>query len=190
MLLAREPGVTIVGETDRIGELESLLERTPCDLLLLDLQMERNALGAIEGLAARVPVIVVTGSELSGNSLAAMRSGARAVVFKRFGVETLMDAIQTVIRGGVWMPVSVQSRLAARLRNRAANTLSPREEEVAQYVAQGLRNAEVAKRLFISEQTVKSHLNNIFQKLGVRDRVELTLYAARMGIVGTHEPRD
>jgi DNA-binding CsgD family transcriptional regulator len=61
------------------------------------------------------------------------------------------------------------------------NALSPREEDVLRWVAVGLRNAEVAERLSISEETVKTHLNRIFKKLGVRDRVELVLYAARTG---------
>jgi two-component system, NarL family, nitrate/nitrite response regulator NarL len=62
--------------------------------------------------------------------------------------------------------------------------LTDRESEIVRYVADGLRNAEVAQRLSISESTVKSHLNNIFQKLGLRDRVELTHYAIRAGLVG------
>jgi DNA-binding NarL/FixJ family response regulator len=186
-LLKHQPDVTIVAETDRVEALRSLLDATPCDLLLLDLQMERSALGDIEALATRVPVVVVTASELVGDALGAIRLGARAVVFKRYAVETLMDAIRAVIRGDVWMPASVQGQLAARLQNPLMNPLSPREEEVVRYVALGLRNAEVAKKLFISEQTVKSHLNNIFPKLGVRDRVELTVYAIRAGIIGVHE---
>ncbi|HYD50222.1 MAG TPA: LuxR C-terminal-related transcriptional regulator, partial [Terriglobales bacterium] len=65
-----------------------------------------------------------------------------------------------------------------------------REREIIRHVALGLRNAEVARKLCISEPTVKTHLNNIFGKLGIRDRVELTLYAARMGIIGVHERPD
>jgi len=75
----------------------------------------------------------------------------------------------------------------ARLRNAAKSPLSAREEEVVRYVALGLRNAEVGKKLFISEQTVKSHLNNVFDKLGIQDRVELTVYAIRTGIISLHE---
>src|SRR5262249_19136761 len=118
-------------------------------------------------------------------ALTALRRGARAVVFKRFAVQTLMDAIRTVSEGNVWMPPSLQTQLADRLRSPTMTSLSPREEEVLRYVALGLRNAEVAKRLSVSLQTVKTHLNNIFKKLGVRDRVELSLYATRAGIGGT-----
>ena len=182
-LLKHEPTVTIVGEVGRADEVLSVLERLPCDLLLLDLQMERNSLADMQALAARVPVLVLTASEVPGGALAAIRKGARAVVFKRFAVESLMDAIRAVIAGNVWMPPSLQNELVARLQNPVLNVLSPREEEVVRWVALGLRNAEVAAKLSVSEQTVKTHLNNIFKKLGVRDRVELTRYAARAGIV-------
>jgi len=183
-LLKSEPEVTIVGETDRADELPALLDRIPCDQLLLDLQMERNTLADIETLVQRVPVVVLTASEVPADALAAIRRGARAIVFKRFAVENLMEAVRTVARGEVWMPPSLQAHMAAQLRSPAANALSPREEDVVRCVAAGLRNAEVAKELAITEETVKTHLNRIFRKLGVRDRMELALFAARNGLGG------
>jgi DNA-binding NarL/FixJ family response regulator len=186
-LLQHEPAVVIAAETSRIEGLSELLDGTPADVLLLDLQMERSSLTEIEALSQKIAVVVLTASELVGDALAAIRLGARAVVLKRFAVETLMDAIEQVAAGEVWLPPSVQGQLAARLRDPAANPLSPREEEVVRHVALGMRNADVAKRLFISEQTVKTHLNNVFQKLGIQDRVELTIYAIRQGIIGVHE---
>lgn len=183
-LLKSEAGVVVVGETDRADGLASVLDRTPCDVLLLDLQMERNSLEDITALATKVPVVVLTASEGAADAQAAIRLGARAVVLKRFAVETLMDAIRAVIAGNVWMPPSLQNQLAARLRDPGTNLLSPREEEVVRYVAAGMRNAEVAKKLSISEQTVKVHLNAVFRKLGVRDRVQLVLYASQAGLIG------
>jgi two-component system NarL family response regulator len=186
-LLAQKAGVVVVGETDRVAELPALLARVACDQLLLDLQMERNSLSDIEALAKRVPVVVLTASEAPADALAAIRLGARGVVLKRFAVETLMDAIHTVAQGDVWMPPNLQTRLAARLQSPIADQLSIREEQVVRFVALGLRNAEVAEKLSISERTVKAHLNTIFRKLGIRDRVELTLYAARAGIISLKE---
>jgi DNA-binding NarL/FixJ family response regulator len=186
-LLKHESDVVIVAETDRIDGILPAIDAHPADVLLLDLQMERSSLAEIEGLAQKISVVVVTASELVGDALAAIRLGARAVVLKRFAVETLMDAVRSVAAGNVWMPPNVQSELAARLRQPSRSPLSAREEEVVRHVALGLRNAEVAKRLFISEQTVKTHLNNVFQKLGIQDRVELTVYAIRTGIVGVHD---
>jgi two-component system, NarL family, response regulator len=178
-LLKHEPEVTIVGETERADELAALLTRTPCDQLILDLQMERNVLADISTLALRVRVIILTASEVPSDAVDAIRQGARAVVFKRFAVETLMDAIRTVAAGDVWLPASLQTQMAAQLRGSGPNVLSAREAEVVRYVARGLRNAEIAANLSISEETVKTHLNRIFRKLGVRDRVELVLYATR-----------
>jgi DNA-binding NarL/FixJ family response regulator len=188
-LLKHEPEVTIVAETGRADQVMALLGETPCDLLLLDLQMERNSLPDIETLALQIPIVVLTASELSADALTAIRKGARAVVFKRYAVETLMTAIRSVAEGNVWMPPSLQAQLAAQLRHPVKNPLSLREEEVVRYVAVGLRNAEVAKKLSVSEQTIKTHLNTIFKKLGIRDRVELSLYAARAGIIGIGHTR-
>src|SRR5262245_35090166 len=81
-LLKSEPEVTIVAEADRAEDLIPLLGRTACDLLLLDLQMEHNTLADIEALAARLPVLVLTASEIPADAVAAIRNGARAVVFK------------------------------------------------------------------------------------------------------------
>src|SRR4030095_14553520 len=149
-LLAQKPEVVVVGETDRVGELPTLLARVACDQLLLDLQMERNSLSDIEWLVKRVPVIVLTASEAPADALAAIRLGARGVVLKRFAVETLMDAIRTVHQGDVCMPPRLQPRLAARLQSPLADQLSVREDQVVRFVALGLRNAEVAERLSIS----------------------------------------
>jgi DNA-binding NarL/FixJ family response regulator len=186
-LLKHEPDVTILAEASSIEGLAELVEATPADILLLDLQMERSSLTEIEALSRTISVIVVTASEFVGDALAAIRLGARAVVLKRFAVETLMDAIKGVAAGEVWLPPSVQGELAAQLRDPSMSPLSVREKEIVRHVALGLRNADVAKRLFISEQTVKTHLNNIFQKLEIQDRVELTVYAIRTGIIGVHE---
>ena len=182
--LRLRPGLVVVAEIERADQLLSSVAATPCDILLLDLQMERSSLIDIKALAERITVIVVTASERAEDALAAIRSGARAVVFKRFAIETLMDAVAAVVDGNVWFPPALQKHLTARLHEPPEEALTPRETEIVKHVAMGLRNAEVAERLAISEVTVKTHLNNIFQKLELRDRVELALYAIRSGIIG------
>lgn len=186
-LLQLNEDVMVVADLERADELQPTLRDTPCDVLLLDLQMERSALVDIETLAGTVKVIVVTASERPEDALAAVRAGAQGVVFKRFAIETLRDAIRAVTEGHVWMPPSLQAYLTAELRDPHRETLTPREREIVRHVARGLRNAEVGRKLFISEETVKTHLNNIFRKLAVRDRSELTRYAIRIGLVGVHE---
>jgi len=182
-LLSMRGEFTVVGEAERVDAVAGLLADAPCDVLLLDLQMDRDSLGEVEKLAAKAKVIVVTASERVEDALAAIRAGASGVVFKRFAVQTLMDAVRAVAEGQVWMPPNLQASMASALREPTRDPLTPREREIVELVAHGLRNAEVAKKLSITEDTVKSHLNNVFQKLNVRDRVQLTLYALRHGIV-------
>jgi len=188
-MLRLQPDVTVVAELERADDILPTLGHAPCDVLLLDLQMDRNAAVDISTLAERVAVVVVTASERVEDALAAIRAGARGLVFKRFAIETLMAALRTVQEGHVWLPPELQSEMATRLREPSEPGLTRREREVVRHVAAGLRNAEVAARLGITEVTVKTHVNNVFQKLGVRDRVQLTLYAIREGLVGVGDRR-
>jgi two-component system NarL family response regulator len=188
-MLRLQPNVTVVAELARADDLLRTFEHTECDVLLLDLQMERAAFVDIEVLAERVAIVVVTASERVEDAIAALRAGARGLVFKRFAIESLMTAITTVMEGHVWLPPALQSEITARLREPGEDFLTRREREIVRHVAIGMRNAEVAERLGVTEGTVKTHLNNIFQKLSLRDRVELTLYAVRTGIIGINERR-
>jgi DNA-binding NarL/FixJ family response regulator len=184
-LLLLQPGVEVVGEVERSSELASMLTTTPCDVLLLDLQMERWVVGDIERLSRVTRIVVLTASERKEDAMAALRMGASAIVQKRYAVETLMEAIRSAAQGQVWIPPALQAEVAAQLRSPSSKQLSNRETEIIRCVAAGLRNAEVAEHLSIGESTVKTHLNNIFQKLGIRDRVELALYAHRVGLAET-----
>ncbi len=185
-LLKGRDDVVVVGETDRVDGIADLLARAPSDVLLLDLQMERAAIHDLPTLVARLPVIVVTANEYSDEPMIAMRAGARGVVFKRFAIETLLDAVRAVMAGDVWMPPALQARFTGAAHAAHGQRLTPRELEVVRFVATGLKNADIARRLFISEETVKAHLSNVFGKLGVRDRVELALHALRAGLVALH----
>jgi DNA-binding NarL/FixJ family response regulator len=181
-LLLLQPGLEVVAEVARADELDHALAATPSDILLLDLQMDQWVIDRIPALSQRTIVVVLTASESPENGAKALRLGARAIVQKRFAIETLMLALHAVIEGSVWMPAEVQAELVGA-SNAAARELTPRETEVVRHVALGLRNAEVAARLAISEATVKTHLNNVFQKLNMRDRLELVRYAIRTGLV-------
>ena len=180
-LLMLQPDTELVGEVERAADLEPALNHSAVDVLLLDLQMDRWMGNDIEALAQRVSVVVLTASERIEDALAAIRRGARAIVQKRFAVETLMEAVRSAANGLAWMPPLLQTELAAQIGSASDQRLTAREHEIARYVAEGLRNAEIAQRLAISESTVKTHLNNIFQKLHLRDRVELALHALRVG---------
>jgi two-component system, NarL family, response regulator DegU len=181
-LLQLEPDIKVVAEVERAADVHATVLATTCDILLLDLQLERWSMEDIPQLAVLTKVIILTASESAENGVSALRLGARGIVQKRFAIETLMTALRTVASGLVWMPTTVQAEFA-RQESSTGRQLTPRESEIIRYVASGLRNAEVGERLSISESTVKTHLNNIFQKLGFRDRLELTHYAIKTGLV-------
>lgn len=186
-LLRLQPDIEVLAEVERVGDIPAVLADQPCDVLLLDLQMDRSALDDIKSLSQITRVVVVTASELLNEALAAIRLGARGVVQKRYAIETLVEAIRAVAEGLVWMPPTVQAALTSQWEQQDDKQLTAREREITRHVALGLRNGEVAKRLRISEGTVKTHMNNIFHKLAVRDRVELTLYALRTGLITVHD---
>src|SRR5216684_2425347 len=134
-LLRLQPDVTVVAELERADALLSTLEHTPCDILLLDLQMERSAFVDIEALAERVAVVVVTATERVEDALAAVRAGARGLVFKRFALETLMTAVRTVMDGHVWLPPALQAEITAQMREPVSGALTRRERDIARHVA-------------------------------------------------------
>jgi DNA-binding NarL/FixJ family response regulator len=180
-------GLEVVAEVEQAGSLDAALAANPCDVLLLDLQMEQWSMDQIPELSRKTAVVILTADERVEIGLTALRLGARAIVQKRFAIESLITAIQAVADGLVWMPPAMQAALAGQ-DGPAAKKLTPRESEIVRYVAVGMRNAEVAARLSLSESTVKTHLTNIFQKLGIRDRIELTRYAIKTGLVTVQDP--
>jgi two-component system response regulator DegU len=181
-LLLLQPDTQVVAEIESSDDVAAVVSATGCDVLLLDLQMNRWMMEDIPQLSRLTNVIVLTASESAENGVRALRLGAKGVVQKRFAIETLMMALRSVADGLVWMPPMVQTEFA-RQESSSGKELTPRESEIVRYVASGLRNIEVADRLSITESTVKTHLNNIFQKLAVRDRLELTHYAIKTGMV-------
>ena len=181
-LLLLQADIEVVAEIELASEVVRAVTATNCDVLLLDLQMDRWMMEDIPQLIRLTNVIVLTASESAENGVRALRLGAKGIVQKRFAIETLMMAVRSVAEGLVWMPPTVQTEFA-RQESTSGKELTPRESEIVRYVASGLRNNEVAERLSITESTVKTHLNNIFQKLDVRDRLELTHYAIKTGMV-------
>jgi DNA-binding NarL/FixJ family response regulator len=181
-LLLLQADIQVVAEIELANDVVPTVTATSCDVLLLDLQMDRWMMEDIPQLIRLTNVIVLTASESAENGVKALRLGAKGIVQKRFAIETLMMAVRSVADGLVWMPPTVQTEFA-RQESTSGKELTPRESEIVRYVASGLRNNEVAERLSITESTVKTHLNNIFQKLGLRDRLELTHYAIKTGMV-------
>lgn len=188
-LLEAEDDITVIGEARTGTECLTLVGKLKPDVVLLDLKMpDRDGLGVLSELGGQgreVRTIVLTASEEERDYVEAVRRGARGIVLKQAAAERLLEGIRKVHRGEMWIDqrvaadvVVAMSRPASRPAGRAEQAgLTTREQEIVFLVTQGFRNKEMAEKLSITEQTVKNHLHNIFDKLGVSDRLELALYA-------------
>jgi two-component system, NarL family, nitrate/nitrite response regulator NarL len=187
-LLEGSDEVTIVGEASNGNECVKMLSKLKPDILLLDLRMpEKDGLAVLEEVnfdSLPTRVIVLTAAEDDRDVVRAMRLGARGVVLKQSASDLLLKSIRKVHDGEIWLDnrmtaevIDAFKKSAEAGQRREKPLLSDREKEIVQLVAQGFRNREIGEKLFISEQTVKNHLHNIFDKLGVSDRLELALYA-------------
>jgi len=195
-LLALEEDFEVIAQAQDGREVLDVLQQHEPDILLLDLKMPGlDGLGTLQRLQAarnRTRVIVLTASDDKNEFVQAMKLGTSGIVLKQTATDLLIKSIRKVHAGEIWldshttaavirqfvsadeMPPPPQS---AAPRERERSPLSQREREIVALVAQGFKNKEMAEKMFISEQTVKNHLHNIFDKLGVSDRLELALYA-------------
>ncbi len=187
-LLAAEDDMIVVGEAKTGPEALSLVQKVKPDILLLDLKMQPmdgfEVLTRLQEEKLEVRPIVLTASEDERDYVEAVKRGARGIVLKAAASERLLEGIRKVYRGEMWIDQRVAADvMKAMTEPRPSVTrgdkvlLTAREQEIVTLVAQGFRNKEIADKLSISEQTVKNHLHNIFDKLGVSDRLELALYA-------------
>jgi two-component system, NarL family, nitrate/nitrite response regulator NarL len=187
-LLEGVSDMTIVGEASNGVECVKMLAKLKPDILLLDLRMpEKDGLGVLQQFnfdSMSTRVVVLTAAEDDRDVVRAMRLGARGVVLKQSASDLLVKSIRKVYEGEIWLDnqltgevIDAFKKSAESGQRREKPLLSDREKEIVQLVAQGFRNREIGAKLFISEQTVKNHLHNIFDKLGVSDRLELALYA-------------
>jgi DNA-binding NarL/FixJ family response regulator len=192
-LFDSDGGITVVGEAQNGAECITLLSKLKPDILLLDLRMpDKDGFAVLEEInvdTLSTRVVVLTAAEDDRDVIRVMRLGARGVVLKQSATDLLIRSIQRVYAGEIWL----DHRMTAEVMNafskssdgprQAKPLISDREKEIVEHVAQGFRNKEIGEKLFISEQTVKNHLHNIFDKLGVSDRLELVLYAMHHKIV-------
>jgi two-component system response regulator DegU len=197
MFFKTETDFEIVGEaSDQAGAIDVVSRMRP-DIILLDRSVgEVNNYRIIPELLAadeNARVIILSGERDIKAHRDAMILGARGVVPKQHPVETLIEAIKKVFTGEVWVESATASSLLAEMVNNArgkrldpetlkVNSLSRRECEVVALVATGLKNRQIAERLFITEATVSHHLTSIFNKLDIPDRLQLIVYAHKRGL--------
>src|SRR5712672_2850091 len=196
-LLALEEDFEVVAQAQDGRQVLDVLQQHEPDILLLDLKMP-----GLDGLATlqrlqiaknKTRVIVLTASDDKNEFVQAMRLGTSGIVLKQTATELLIKSIRKVHAGEIWLDshttAAVMRQFSSPMesaplgsRDRDRSPLSQREREIVVLVAQGFKNKEMAEKMFISEQTVKNHLHNIFDKLGVSDRLELALYAIHKGL--------
>ncbi len=191
MLIENHPGTKVVAMASTRSEALEILTHEQCDLIILDLELSGySALSFIPQLreaAKDARVLVLTGSRDSETHQKAAQLGAMGVVLKEDAAERLLKAIEKVYQGEAWLDRLTLGNLLWQMSNRDKDSLDPRarkistltdrERQVIALIAEGLKNRQIAERLFISPTTVTHHLSSVYSKLGVSDRLELVIYA-------------
>ncbi|MGE9809657.1 response regulator [Janibacter sp. G1551] len=194
MILGAQPDLEVVGEaTDGLQALEMATRLRP-DVLLVDIRMpgldgvEVTRRVAGPAVADPMAVVVITTFDLDEYVLGALRAGARGFLLKDAGPQLLIQAIHAAAAGDALIAPNVTRRLLEAFVDRSPTApstplhpLTEREEEVLRLVARGRTNAEIADALFISLSTVKTHVAALMAKLGVRNRVEIAMWAHHAG---------
>jgi NarL family two-component system response regulator LiaR len=193
--LETQPDIEVVGEASSGEEAVALAASKNPAVILMDLVMPGmngvEATRQIKQLLPRTQIIILTSFLDDENVLPAVRSGALSYLLKDVTGDELLGAICKAARGEAVLHSQVTGMIVHALQQREeklpAHDLSERELEVLRLIADGLNNAEIAGRLFISEKTVKSHVSNILGKLHVSDRTQAAAYAWRNGLMQTEK---
>lgn len=193
MLLESNLNLKVVGEAGSCAEALPLIERERPDIILLDMDLRgESGLDILQNLPANFEgqVLILTGVVDAEIHRKCVRLGARGLVQKDMAPEVLLKAIKKVHEGEIWFDRNMMSSVLSDVLNQKErndgdperlkiNTLTAREHQVVALVSEGLKNKQIAERLFISDTTVRHHLTSIFSKLDISDRLELVIYAYR-----------
>lgn len=189
MLLANiSPGIEI-DEAESIPAAVANCQRTPYRMVLLDLGLSATAgldtLAEFRAAVPEVPVVVLSGNHEPRVIRSAIEQGAVGFVPKSYTSELMINALQFVLAGGIYLPPRVLESDAGQVESVGRSVferLSARQREIVDMLLQGAANKVIARRLDISEGTVKAHVSAIFQIIGARNRIDAVLIAARLGV--------
>ncbi len=197
-VLTNQANISVVGEAANGLEAIEKAEKLKPDVILMDLNMPQcSGLEATQALQAKMPqvnILVLTVSENEADLFAAIKFGATGYILKNTEPEELVQAIYHIAQGGVILSPIMATKLLTEFKESGTDArdkdttaeeahLSHREDEVLRLVAQGATNREIADSLFISENTVKTHLRNIMDKLHLANRSQAAAYAVKRGLV-------
>ncbi|HYF75685.1 MAG TPA: response regulator transcription factor [Symbiobacteriaceae bacterium] len=196
MVLQSEADIELVGEAGRGEEAVALAEQLKPEVVIMDLSLpDISGIEATKRIKAVLPntrIIALTMHEEEPYVMEVLRAGAEAYIVKRSAASDLVNAMRQVMAGqAVLDPVVTKAVVTGYVSRPTPPTpdketdsvLTPREREILILVAEGFTNAEIAKKLYISEKTVQTHRSNILDKLNIHDRTELVRYAIRHGLV-------
>lgn len=197
LLLEREPDLRVVGEASDGDEALDVVRQVKPDVLLLDLGLPRRSgpevLRALTEMQSPVRSIVVTGAIGDAQAIEVLQLGAYGIVLKDCATPLLYKSIRAVSAGEYWVGRERIGNLLSYLRLLAARAhddgqqrqfgLTPRERQIVAAIVEGQANRDIAQRFAVSEDTVKHHLTNIFDKCGVSNRLELALFAMHHRLV-------
>ncbi|MBQ7151949.1 MAG: response regulator transcription factor [Synergistaceae bacterium] len=188
----REPTFELVAEAEDGARAFELIKVLKPDVALLDIRMpEMDGVAVAQNVKAEnlnTAIVMLTSYDAQQYVIASLRAGARGFVLKTVSPKELTTAINTVAKGGLYLDPEVSSVMVDQ--DFIPEQLSGREREVLLLAAQGLSSKEVARRLFISERTVQTHLASIYDKLGSRNKTEALLLALKYGVVTLEELLD
>ncbi|MER7490218.1 response regulator transcription factor [Streptomyces sp. NPDC126497] len=197
VLLNTQPDIEVVGQAvNGVDAVAQVAELAP-DVVLMDIRMPElggiEATALITGATPHIRVLVLTTFDLDEYVYEALRAGASGFLLKDASADQLAEAVRVVAAGDALLAPGVTRRLIAEFSRLDARPRSPlkqrvgdltgRETEVLALIAQGLSNAEIAARLVVAEQTVKTHVGRILVKLGLRDRTQAAVFAYESGLV-------
>ena len=193
MVLRQEPDIEVVGEAADGHEAVAKAQESMPDVILMDVRMPKRsgieATQKIKEMLPHVKILMLTISDDEADLYEAIKAGASGYLLKEISIDEVADAVRSVWAGQSRISPSMAAKLLtefAAMSKRAeerqqlpAPRLTDREMEVLKLVAQGLNNRDIAKELFISENTVKNHIRNILEKLHLHSRMEAVVYAVR-----------
>jgi DNA-binding NarL/FixJ family response regulator len=186
-MLADQADLEVVGSAVDGAEAVARLADLRPDVVLMDLRMPNlDGAGATEIITRDHPgvrVVVLSTYDTDADIVRAVAAGASGYLLKDAPLAVLSDAIRAAARGETVLAPPVAARLMSRMRAPAVEPLTPRELQVLTLVADGLTNAQIGRRLFIGEATVKTHLLRVFGKLGVDDRTRAVTIAMERGVL-------